>query len=94
MRRAEKNFRKIKCCRIAFSPEAAIWIRRVQVYYSILRFHRKKKRIAAISNAQPGDATSLTHCESPSKKLLSGLRHARRSAYFTANMARDSGGSI
>jgi hypothetical protein len=40
MRRAEKICRKIKCCRIAFSPEAAIWIRRVQVYYSILRFHR------------------------------------------------------
>ena len=42
MRRAGKIFRKIKCCRIAFSPEAAIWIRRVQVYYSILRFHRGK----------------------------------------------------
>jgi hypothetical protein len=39
MRRAEKNCHKIKCCRIAFSPEAAIWIRRVQVYYSILRYH-------------------------------------------------------
>ena len=42
MRRAEKICRKIKCCRIAFSPEAAIWIRRVQVYYSILRFHKGK----------------------------------------------------
>jgi len=42
MRRAENNCRKIKCCRIAFSPEAAIWIMRVQVYYSILRFHKGK----------------------------------------------------
>jgi hypothetical protein len=42
MRRAEKNCRKIKCCRIAFSPEAAIWIRRLQVYYTILRFHKGK----------------------------------------------------
>ncbi len=32
----------IKCCRIPFSPEAAIWIRRVQVYYSILRYHKGK----------------------------------------------------
>jgi hypothetical protein len=42
MRRAEKICHKIKCCRIAFSLEAAIWIRRVQVYYSILRFHKGK----------------------------------------------------
>ena len=42
MRRAEKNCRKIKCCRITFSPEATIWIRRVQVYYTILRFHKGK----------------------------------------------------
>ena len=27
MRHAEKLCRKIKCCRISFSPEAAIWIR-------------------------------------------------------------------
>jgi hypothetical protein len=39
MRRAEKICRKIKCCRIPFSPEAAIWIWRVQVYSSILRYH-------------------------------------------------------
>jgi hypothetical protein len=42
MRQAEKIRCKIKCCRIAFSPEAAIWIRRVQVYYTILRFHKGK----------------------------------------------------
>jgi hypothetical protein len=42
MRRAEKICRKIKCCRIPFSPEAAIWIRRVQVYYLILRYHKGK----------------------------------------------------
>jgi hypothetical protein len=44
MRRVEKICRKIKCCRIAFSPEAAIWIRRVQVYYTILRFHKGKTK--------------------------------------------------
>ncbi len=42
MRRAEKICRKIKCCRIPFLPEAAIWIRRVQVYYSLLRYHKGK----------------------------------------------------
>jgi hypothetical protein len=42
MGRAEKICRKIKCCRIPFSPEAAIWIRRVQVYHSLLQFHKGK----------------------------------------------------
>ena len=42
MRRAEKKSRKIKCCRIPFFPEAAIWIRKIQVYYSILRYHKRK----------------------------------------------------
>ena len=40
MRHAEKICRKIKSCRIPFSPEAAIWIRRGQVYYSLLRYHK------------------------------------------------------
>jgi hypothetical protein len=42
MRHAEKICRKIKCCRIPFSPEAAIWIRSVQVYYSLLCYHKEK----------------------------------------------------
>jgi hypothetical protein len=37
---AEKMCRKIKCCRIPYSPEASIWIRRAQVYYSIIRWHK------------------------------------------------------
>ncbi len=40
MRHAEKICRKIKLCRILFSPEALIWIRQVQVYYSLLRYHK------------------------------------------------------
>jgi hypothetical protein len=39
MQHAEKICRKIKCCQIPFSPKAAIWIQRVQVYHAILRFH-------------------------------------------------------
>jgi hypothetical protein len=42
MQHGKKNCRKIKCYRIPFSPEAAIWIRRVQVYCSLLRFHKGK----------------------------------------------------
>ena len=40
MRHAKKICRKIKACRIPFLPEAAIWIRRVQVYYSLLQYHK------------------------------------------------------
>ena len=41
---AEKKCRKIKSGRIPFSPESALWIRRCQVYRSILRFHDGKIR--------------------------------------------------
>lgn len=43
MKHAEKKCRKIKAGRIPFSPEAAKWIRRVQVYKSLLRFMQKGK---------------------------------------------------
>jgi hypothetical protein len=39
---AEKVCRKIKCCRIPFSPEASIWIRHAQVYYSLIRLPKGK----------------------------------------------------
>ncbi len=42
MRRVEKICQKIKCCCIPFLPEATIWIQRVQVYSSILRYHKGK----------------------------------------------------
>jgi hypothetical protein len=42
MRHAEKICRKLKCCRIPFSPEAALWIRQVQIYYSLLKYHKGK----------------------------------------------------
>ena len=41
---SEKKCRKIKSGRITFSPEAALWIRRSQVYRSILRYHEGKIR--------------------------------------------------
>jgi hypothetical protein len=42
MRHAEKVCRKLRCCRIPFSPEAALWIQRVQIYYSLLNYHKGK----------------------------------------------------
>ena len=44
MRFAEKHCRKIKSGRIPFSPEASLWIKRAQVYRSLLRFHAGKIR--------------------------------------------------
>ena len=41
---SEKKCRKIKSGRIPFSPESALWIRRCQVYRSILRYHEGKIR--------------------------------------------------
>ncbi len=40
MWREEKICRKIKCCCIPFSPKAAIWIGHVQIYHSLLRYHK------------------------------------------------------
>jgi hypothetical protein len=40
MQHAEKICRKIKCCRIPFSLESALWIRQAQVYQSLIRFHK------------------------------------------------------
>jgi hypothetical protein len=44
MRYAEKKCRKIKSGRIAFSPKAALWICRLQVYRSILKYHAGRIR--------------------------------------------------
>jgi hypothetical protein len=40
MLNAERKCRRIKSGRITFSPEAALWIRRTQVYRSLLQYHR------------------------------------------------------
>jgi hypothetical protein len=36
---AEKKCRQIKSGRIPFSPESLLWIRRAQVYWSLLQYH-------------------------------------------------------
>ena len=42
MRHAEGKCRKFRTGRIPFSPEAALWIRRCQVYRSLIRYHQGK----------------------------------------------------
>ena len=44
MKRAEKKYRPIKSGIIPFPPEASIWIRRAQVYCSLLQYHSGKIR--------------------------------------------------
>jgi hypothetical protein len=44
MKHAAKICRKLKCCHISFLPEASIWMRRAQVYCSIIQFHKGKIR--------------------------------------------------
>ena len=42
MRGAEKRCRRIKSGRVPFPPESSRWIRRAQVYRSVLRYHAGK----------------------------------------------------
>ncbi len=43
MKHAEKtSCRKVKYCHIPYSPEATIWIRHAQVYYSLIKLHKGK----------------------------------------------------
>jgi hypothetical protein len=65
MRHAEKKCRKIKLGRIPFLPEASLWIRRTQVYWSLLKYLAGRihsqgnlKRMARRCNIP--DAMSLT----------------------------------
>ena len=44
MLHAEKKCRRIKSGRIPFSLDSSKWIRRAQVYRSILRFHEERNR--------------------------------------------------
>ena len=44
MKASEKRCRRIKSGLIPFLPESSRWIRRAQVYHSILRYHARKIR--------------------------------------------------
>jgi hypothetical protein len=88
MRRAEKICRKIKCCRIPFSPEAAIWIRRVQIYSSILQYHKGKiknrgnlKRAARRCNID--DPLTL-----PLEEILQRLKACKKECLFYRELGK------
>ncbi len=82
MRHAEKIFRKIKCCKILFSPEASIWICRVQVYYSLLQYHLG--RIKHCGNLK----RAARKCNTPNPlslsipNILACLRDCKRACTF------------
>ncbi len=89
MRRAEKICRKIKCCQIPLSPKAAIWIRRVQVFYSLLQYHKGRiknrgnlKRAARqfnIPNPLQLSIQEITHrLEACKKELIFYQKHGKR----------------
>jgi hypothetical protein len=65
MHHAEKKCRKIKSGRIPFSPEASLWIRRTQVYRSLLKYlagriHNRGNLKRAARRCNIPDAMSLT----------------------------------
>jgi hypothetical protein len=82
--------RKIKYCRIPYSPEASIWIRRVQVYYLIIRWHKGQirnkgnlKRVARRCNIQNPMGLSMA-------KYCRGLRSENKSVSSTRKIGSNS----
>jgi hypothetical protein len=82
MQHAEKICQKIKSCRIPFSPKASIWIRQVQVYYSLFQYHkgrikkcRNLKQAAQRCNIQ--NPLSLTVAE-----ILEKLKACKKECAF------------
>ena len=61
MLHAEKKCRRINSSRIPFSPDSSKWIRKVQVYISILRFHAKKIRNKSNLKRGAGGAGFVIH---------------------------------
>jgi hypothetical protein len=82
MRHAKKICRKIKCCKIPFSPEALILIQRVQVYHSLLRFHqgRVKNRGTLKRAARRCNIPNPLSLSIPD--ILAGLKACKRECAF------------
>ncbi len=82
MQHAEKICRKIESFRIPFSPEASICIRQVQVYYSLLQYHKGRikncgnlKQVARRCNIQ--NPLSMTVAE-----ILEKLKACKKECAF------------
>ena len=104
MRRAEKKCRKLKSGRIPFSPEASVWIKRTQIYRTLLRYHAGKrcnrgnlKRAARRCNITAPFSLSLQEIRarlSTCKEQCSyfrrhGARYRRRHLYKCLEGAQD-----
>jgi hypothetical protein len=74
MRNAEKNFQKIKSGSIPFSPEAAIWIRQMQVYKSLLRYHQGRIRNGANLQRTARRCGILNCLQIPVESLLQRIK--------------------
>jgi hypothetical protein len=68
---AENICRKIKCCCIPFSPKAAIWICQVEVYYSLLQYHKGKIK----NRGNLKRATWQCNIPNPLKLLIQEITH-------------------
>ncbi len=103
---AEKNCRKIKSGRIPFSPEAAIWIRLMQVYKLLLRYHQGRIRNRANLGWTARRCRILNCLQIPVESLLQkievchekcnyfrkhGRRYCTKHLHSCANAARDRG---
>jgi hypothetical protein len=82
MRRAKKIRRKIMCCRIAFSPEAAIWIRRVQVHYTILCFHKGKIKNCGNLKRTARRCNIADPLQIPIKEIVLRLKACKKECLF------------
>ncbi len=82
MRRAKKTCQKIKCCRIPFSPEAAIWIRRVQVYYSTLRYHKGKIKNRGNLKRAARQCNITNPLTMPIKEIIGRLKACKKECVF------------
>jgi hypothetical protein len=106
MRNAEKNCWKIKSGRIPFSPEAAIWVRRMQVYKSLLRYYQGCIRNRANLRWTARRCGILNCLQIPVESLLQrikvchekcsyfrkhGWRYPTKHLHSCANAARDRG---
>ena len=82
MRRAKNISRKIKCCRIPFSPEVAIWIRRVQVYYLILRYHKRKIKNRGNLKCAARQCNFTNPLTMPIKEIVLRLKTCKKECSF------------
>ncbi len=89
-----KKCRKIKSGGILFSPDATVWIRRYQIYCSILWATTEKFTTNAISNVWPDNVEYGTLLTCLWKRWMHGCRSVRINVNISNDMNTDTGGNI